>query len=169
MSDPYTSHMLQKARVYLEMIKFSHTVFALPFALISLAIAIRRIGGVRMLDVVGVLACMVFARSTAMGFNRWADRDLDAQNPRTATRAIPAGLLSPQRVLGFTIACGLLFVASSGFFYASSGNFWPAVFAVPLLLFLCGYSYAKRFTTLAHFWLGAALAAAPIAVWVALL
>ena len=83
--------MLRRARVYLEMIRFSHTIFALPFAAVALMLAVKRIGAVRPYDVVGVLACMVFARSAAMGFNRWADRDLDAKNPRTASRHIPSG------------------------------------------------------------------------------
>jgi 4-hydroxybenzoate polyprenyltransferase len=111
---------------------------------------------------------MIFARSTAMGFNRYADRDLDASNPRTAGRALPAGLLTTRHVLVFTIVSGLLFVASTGCFMLASGNWLPAACALPLLAFLCGYSYAKRFTALAHLWLGAALAASPVAVWVAL-
>jgi 4-hydroxybenzoate polyprenyltransferase len=159
----------RKVGIYLEMIKFGHTVFALPFALAALAIAIKRIGAVRPLDVLGVLLCMVFARTTAMGFNRWADRDIDAANPRTAGRAIPAGLLSPGQVLRFTLAAAAAFVASTSLFWFSSGNFWPAIFAAPLLAFLCGYSYAKRFTRGSHFWLGLALAGSPLGVWIALL
>ena len=159
----------RKVGVYLEMIKFGHTVFALPFALAALAIAIRRIGAVRPLDVLGVLLCMVFARTAAMGFNRWADRDVDAANPRTAGRAIPAGLLSSGQVIVFTIGAAVAFVASTGLFWLSSANYWPAVFALPLLAFLGGYSYAKRFTWGSHLWLGLALAGSPLGVWIALL
>ena len=82
--------MLRGARVYLEMIKFSHTIFALPFAAVALLLAVNRLGGVRWLDVVGVLACMVFARSAAMGFNRWADRDVDATVPIDVARTRPS-------------------------------------------------------------------------------
>jgi 4-hydroxybenzoate polyprenyltransferase len=161
--------MLRRARIFLEMIRFSHTLFALPFAAIALLIAVKRIGEVRAWDVVGVLACMVFARSAAMGFNRWADRDVDARNPRTANRHIPSGLLSANQVGLFTVVCSLLFTASTGFFWLASKNWLPLAFSVPMLLFLFGYSYAKRFTSLSHLWLGTALAASPVAVWVATL
>lgn len=161
--------MLRSARVYLEMIKFSHTIFALPFAAIALMLAVKRLGEVRTWDVIGVLACMVTARSAAMGFNRWADRDVDAKNPRTSARHIPSGVLSANQVGWFTVACSLLFIASSGLFWLSSGNWLPLAFSAPMLLFLFGYSFAKRFTSLSHLWLGTALAASPVAVWVATL
>ena len=156
-------------RTYLEMIRFSHTLFAIPFALLALALAIHRLGKIRPLDVIGVVLCMVFARSSAMGFNRWADRDYDAQNPRTKARAIPAGLLSPAGVAGFVAGSSLLFLLSTACFYFASQNPWPMAFGIPLLTFLFGYSYAKRFTMLAHLWLGIALAVSPLAVWIALL
>ncbi|MFO0944488.1 MAG: UbiA family prenyltransferase, partial [Planctomycetota bacterium] len=139
--------------VFLEMIKFSHTIFALPFALLSAALASERSGGWRWLDLVGIFLCMVFARSAAMGFNRWADRDLDAKNPRTVIRAIPAGLLTANTVLWFVALCAVGFFASTSIFWFSSRNPWPMILAGPVLLFLCGYSYAKRFTSLAHVWL----------------
>jgi len=161
--------MLRRVRVYLEMIRFSHTLFALPFAAIALLLAVKRIGEVRLWDVVGVLACMIFARSAAMGFNRWADREVDAKNPRTANRHIPSGLLSAKQVGLFTIVCSLLFAASTGFFWLASKNWLPLAFSIPMLLFLFGYSLAKRFTSLSHLWLGTALAASPVAVWVATL
>lgn len=158
----------QQFRVYLEMIKFSHTVFALPFALLAAALAVHRVGELRLLDFVGILLCMVFARTAAMSFNRWADRALDARNPRTASRAIPAGLLSPALVLGSAALAGLAFIAATGLFYLSSGNTWPLILAAPVLAILWGYSYAKRFTSLAHVWLGASLALAPVAAWLAI-
>lgn len=167
-SDREASRTLASVRTYLEMIKFSHTVFALPFALISAALASERAGGWRPLDLFGVVLCMVFARTAAMGFNRWADRDVDARNPRTSIRAIPAGLLSPERVLAFVAASSVAFIASTTLFWFSSGNRWPLTLSVPILGFLLGYSYAKRFTALAHVWLGMALALAPPAAWLAI-
>src|SRR5262245_50189945 len=112
--------LLDKLRVFLEMIKFSHTIFALPFALLSACLASERAGGWRWLDLVGILLCMVFARSAAMGFNRWADRRIDADNPRTKNRAIPAGLLTGGQVVLFVLVCSIGFVAGTGLFWLSS-------------------------------------------------
>lgn len=154
--------------VYLEMIKFSHTIFALPFALLAAALASERSGGWRWLDLVGVVCCMVLARTAAMGFNRWADRELDGKNPRTKIRAIPAGALSARSVFGFSLASAAAFLASTSIFWFSSANTWPLILGPAVLLFLFGYSYAKRFTVLAHVWLGTALALAPIAAWIAI-
>jgi 4-hydroxybenzoate polyprenyltransferase len=160
--------MLARIRVILEMIKFSHTVFALPFALLAACLASERAGGWTLLDFIGILVCMVFARSAAMGFNRWADRDIDAGNPRTSNRAIPAGKVSERYVLAFVAVCSIGFVAGSGVFWISRQNLWPLVLSVPVLGFLFGYSYAKRFTDLSHLWLGTALALAPPAAWLAI-
>jgi 4-hydroxybenzoate polyprenyltransferase len=168
--------MLGQLRLFLGLIRFSHTVFALPFALSSAALAWRdRWQGERsfswtelVLDLAGILLCMVFARSAAMAFNRLADRKIDAQNPRTATRHIPAGLLSPVAVWGFTIVCTLGFIASTLLFVVSSVNWWPLILSAPVLLFVCAYSYTKRFTPLAHFWLGASLLLAPVSAWIAI-
>jgi 4-hydroxybenzoate polyprenyltransferase len=151
----------------LGMIKFSHTLFALPFALLGAALAAHRPDGWhgRAQDWVGILLCMATARSAAMAFNRLADRALDAQNPRTAARHLPSGRLSVQSVAIFTAVSAAAFVASTTLFLP---NRWPAILAVPVLLWLLGYSYAKRFTSLAHVWLGAALMLAPVAAWIAL-
>ncbi len=160
--------MLHRLRLILEMIRFSHTLFALPFALLSAAMAWRTGDASlswRWQDFLGIVLCMVFARSTAMAFNRLTDRKLDAMNPRTQTRHIPAGLLSVGSVAAFAVACAAAFVASTLLFLP---NRWPIYLSVPVLVFLCGYSLTKRFTALAHFWLGAALALAPIAAWIAL-
>jgi 4-hydroxybenzoate polyprenyltransferase len=108
---------------------------------------------------------MVFARSAAMAFNRLADRKLDAMNPRTAGRHLPAGVLGFAQVAAFAAACCIGFVASTLLFLP---NRLPLYLSVPVLLLLGGYSYAKRFTALAHFWLGAALALSPIAAWIAI-
>jgi 4-hydroxybenzoate polyprenyltransferase len=108
---------------------------------------------------------MVCARSAAMAFNRIADRKIDALNPRTQNRHLPAGILSLHSVVLFTLASSLGFVLGTLLFLP---NQLPMYCAVPVLLFLLAYSYTKRFTSLAHFWLGAALMLAPVAVWVAL-
>lgn len=158
--------MFQRLRWMLEMIRFSHTVFALPFALLAAVMAWRqREATWRWQDLAGVVLCMVFARSTAMAFNRLADRRLDARNPRTQTRHLPAGLLSTAGVTTFAGVCALAFVASTLLFLP---NRWPIYLSLPVLLFLCGYSFSKRFSAFAHFWLGAALGLAPVAAWLAI-
>ncbi len=159
--------MLHRLRHLLEMIRFSHTLFALPFALLAAVMA----WGVepstfRGRDLAGILVCMVFARSAAMAFNRLADRRLDALNPRTAGRHLPAGSLSVGSVVWFLVVCCLGFVAGTLLFLPD--NPIPLYAAAPVLLFLFAYSYTKRFTLLAHFWLGAALMLAPLAAWVAI-
>ncbi len=154
-------------RKLLELVRFGHTVFALPFALLAAALAWAD-EPFRPADLAGILLCMVFARSAAMAFNRLADRRLDARNPRTAARHLPAGTLSAAAVWAFTAACGAGFVASTLLFlYRDPPNPWPLVLSGPVLLFLFGYSLAKRFTSLAHFWLGGALMLAPVAAWIA--
>ena len=117
----------------------------------------------RWLDFVGILLCMVFARSAAMGFNRYADRHIDAKNPRTASRHLPSGILTAKNVLLFIGICSIGFIASTLLFLP---NWIPLFASIPVLLFLFGYSYCKRWTTAAHFWLGAALMLAPLAAWV---
>ncbi|MFO0796932.1 MAG: UbiA-like polyprenyltransferase [Gemmataceae bacterium] len=159
--------MFTRARQLLELVRFSHTVFALPFALLAGALAWKD-EPFRAADLVGILLCMVFARSAAMAFNRLADRHIDARNPRTAGRHLPAGLLGVGTVWAFTIACGAGFVASTLLFlWREPANPWPLYLSGPVLLFVCGYSLAKRFTSLAHVWLGAALMLAPVAAWIA--
>lgn len=116
-------------------------------------------------DVVAILLCMVFARSAAMAFNRLADDKLDAANPRTANRHLPAGILSRRSVWWFTVLCAGGFIASTLLFLP---NPIPILAAVPVLLFLLGYSLAKRFTAAAHLWLGVALSLSPICVWLAI-
>ena len=159
--------MPSATRRLLELIRFSHTLFALPFALLAAALAWAD-DPFRWQDLLGILLCMVFARSAAMAFNRLADRHIDAKNPRTATRHLPAGTLSVAAVWLFTLICCAGFVASTLLFYfREPSNPWPLTLAGPVLLFVLGYSLAKRFTSLAHLWLGAALALAPIAAWIA--
>ena len=159
--------MLAKLADILGMIKFSHTLFALPFAVLGAALAAHGPRGwsARPQDWLGILLCMATARSAAMAFNRLADRRIDAANPRTASRHLPAGRLSVGAVAAFTVVCAGLFVAATALFLP---NPWPLRLAVPVLAWLLGYSYAKRWTSLAHAWLGAALMLAPIAAWIAL-
>ena len=162
---------LRRLRDWLELIRFSHTVFALPFAALAAVMAWTTPlpgGGavtLRVRDLVGLLLCMVFARSAAMAFNRLVDHRWDARNPRTANRHLPAGIVSRAEVGGFTLACGAGFVASAALFLPNPLPLW---LSIPVLLFLCGYSFAKRFTAAAHLWLGVALSLAPLCVWVAL-
>jgi 4-hydroxybenzoate polyprenyltransferase len=200
--------MLKTIRHLLELIRFSHTLFALPFALLAAVMAwrlqfieakkafetppigeqqfnelvgtmVKDLGrfvdwpvigkwqgfAIRWQEIVGILLCMVTARSFAMAFNRLADRQIDATNPRTAARHLPAGTLSVAQVASFAALCAVGFVASTILFVP---NWLPLLLAIPVLVFLAGYSYTKRFTSLAHFWLGAALALSPVAVWIAI-
>jgi len=155
-------------RRLLEMIRASHTIFALPFALLSAALAWRD-APFHWIDLAGILLCMVFARSAAMAFNRIVDRRIDALNPRTANRHLPSGSLSLRTTVLFTILCSIGFAASTLLFLLREpANPWPIYLAVPVLLFIGAYSFTKRFTILAHFWLGASLMLAPLAAWIAI-
>jgi 4-hydroxybenzoate polyprenyltransferase len=163
-----------RLRTYLELVRFSHTIFALPFAVMAALIAIRFGGDGRWSlaepwslakPVLGILACMVAARTAAMAFNRLVDRAIDAENPRTASRHLPRGVVSTGEVLGLVVASGATFIAATLLFLP---NWLPLVLSVPVLAWLLGYSFAKRFTSLAHVWLGAALGLAPVAAWIAL-
>jgi 4-hydroxybenzoate polyprenyltransferase len=161
--------MLRRVRLFLELVRFSHTVFALPFALLSAVLAWQSGEPFRWLDLLGILLCMVFARSAAMAFNRLADRRLDAVNPRTAGRHLPAGLLSVPAVVAFLAVCVVGFVGSTLLFaLRDPPNWWPLILAGPVLAFVGAYSLTKRFTALAHFWLGASLMLAPVAAWIAI-
>ena len=143
------------------MIKFSHSVFAMPFALAAFFLAVGRDGfdGQKLL---WIIVAMVGARSAAMGFNRWLDADIDALNPRTANRELPTGALSKSQVLAFVLVSVAAFVGAA----------WqlnPLCFALsPIaLVIVCGYSFTKRFTMLSHFVLGLSLAIAPVGAWLA--
>jgi len=167
--------MFHRLRLFLSMIRFSHTVFALPFVLLAAVMAwtVPRPDGNPFIatptevvkDLLGILICMVAARSAAMAFNRLVDRNIDAANPRTQGRHLPAGLLSVPAVITFTMICSLVFVVGTLLFLP---NWLPVALSLPVLLFLFAYSYAKRFTALVHFWLGAALCLSPICGWIAI-
>ncbi|HVK97354.1 MAG TPA: UbiA-like polyprenyltransferase [Flavisolibacter sp.] len=148
---------------YLSLIKFSHTIFAMPFALIGYVVAIEKFNFPFSITLfILVLLCMVFARSAAMAFNRYLDRYYDALNPRTAIREIPKGIIKPQQALAFTIASSLLFILSAFLINWICFLLSPVALAVVL-----GYSYTKRFTPLCHLVLGLGLALAPIGAFLA--
>ena len=148
---------------YLSLIKFSHTIFALPFALLGFFLGALETGqGFRWPLFVLVLLCMVFARSAAMAFNRYLDRDIDEANPRTKTREIPAGIISPQSALLFVVINCFLFIATTWFINPLCFYLSPLALSVIL-----GYSYTKRFTFLCHFVLGLGLGLAPIGAYLA--
>ncbi|MEO6071366.1 MAG: UbiA-like polyprenyltransferase [Chitinophagaceae bacterium] len=174
---------------YLSLVKFSHTIFALPFAFIGFFLAIKFLKvpetfvpgwhttiypagylennipvtlkeyGIRLAL---VILCMVFARSAAMAFNRYLDRKIDALNPRTAVREVPKGIITPQNALLFTIVCCLLFIGTT--YFINSICFYLSPVA---LLVVLGYSYTKRFTSLCHLVLGLGLSLAPIGAYLA--
>ena len=152
--------LLSKTRTTLEMIKWEHSIFALPFAFTAVLLAANGLPGWRTAG--WILVAMVAARSCAMAFNRWADAELDAANPRTSNRAIPAGLLSRQFVLGFTIFMALVFVGAAAELNRLTLYLSPLVLTV-----LLSYSYMKRITRWSHLVLGLALGLAPSAAWVA--
>ena len=146
-------------------IKLSHTVFALPFALLAGFLAA---GGFPGWVTLGLLVlCMVLARTAAMAVNRWADAKLDASNPRTADRAIPRGALGGGFVLGAAAVSGVCFVAATSGFWFINGNIWPLLLGPAVLAWLVLYSFTKRFTMFCHLFLGSALALSPIAASIA--
>ena len=163
--------MFSKLKKILEMIRFSHTIFALPFALLATLMAYwvpTRSGdyiGFHFLHLVGILLGMVLARSAAMAFNRIVDRKIDADNPRTQNRHLPSGTLSLTSVIIFTVVTSAGFVLSTFLFWP---NWLPLFLSVPVLAVLFLYSLTKRFTSLAHFWLGFSLMLAPLAAWIAI-
>ena len=152
---------MRKLKIILEMIKFEHTVFALPFAIMSAFIASD---GLPQLAKLGwILVAMVGARSCAMAFNRLADADIDGKNPRTSTRAIPAGLITKGAVWVFTVVSAGLLVCAAWRLNSLAFALSPVALAV-----IMGYSFTKRFTALSHLWLGLALSISPVGAWIAI-
>ena len=146
---------------YLSLIKFSHTIFALPFAIIGFVLGMADQEGVfNIQKFLLMLACMVFARSAAMAFNRYIDRAFDEKNPRTKSREIPAGIISPNKALFYVIINSLLFILAT--YFINPICFYLSPIALLLVL---GYSYTKRFTAMCHFVLGLGLALAPIGAY----
>lgn len=148
---------------YLSLVKFSHTIFALPFALLGFFLAMYRLNIQMPWDTfVYVLLSMIFARNAAMAFNRYLDRDIDSKNPRTATREIPAGVISSGAALSFVLVNVLLFIGMAWLINPMCFYLSPVALGVIL-----GYSYTKRFTFLCHFVLGLGLALAPVGAYLA--
>jgi 4-hydroxybenzoate polyprenyltransferase len=152
--------MMKKIKIILEMIKFEHTIFALPFAFTGAVLAADGLPPWR--TVFWIAAAMFGARSAAMGFNRWADRDIDAENPRTKTRALPRGLVTPMQVIMFIAGSSALLVFSAWMLNPLSFYLSPVALAVVFF-----YSYTKRFTYLSHAFLGLAISLSPIGAWIA--
>lgn len=150
---------MSKILDYLRLVKFSHTIFAMPFALLAFTYAwvTSEPSHPLWLLLLQVVGCMVFARNVAMGFNRWADRDIDAENPRTAMREIPAGKVSPRGALLFIVINAILFIVVATTINPLCG--WLSPVALAIVMF---YSYCKRFTALAHIVLGVSLGIAPV-------
>ncbi len=148
---------------YISLVKFAHTIFAMPFALMAFTYALWSTEAeFSWWLLVQVILCMVFARNVAMGFNRWADRDIDKENPRTADREIPAGKISPRNAMIFIVMNALFFVAT-----ACTINLLTALLSPVALAVIMFYSYCKRFTALAHIVLGLSLAIAPAGAFIA--
>lgn len=150
-------------RNYLSLVKFSHTIFAMPFAMIGFFLAVSWAGhSFNWTKLLLVVLCMVFARSAAMAFNRWLDAEFDKRNPRTAKREIPAGVISASNALYFVIGNALLFMITTWFINPLCFFLSPVALIVVL-----GYSYTKRFTALCHLVLGVGLSLAPIGAFLA--
>lgn len=148
---------------YASLVKFSHTIFAMPFALAAYVYALYSTNTpFHWVLLVQILLCMVFARNAAMGFNRWADRRTDAENPRTAEREIPRGVISAKAALWFVVVNAVLFIAAAAFINKLT------FFLAPVALFvIIGYSYTKRFTAWSHIILGLSLSIAPMGAYIA--
>jgi 4-hydroxybenzoate polyprenyltransferase len=149
-----------RVRSFASLVKLSHSVFALPFALLSLLVATAGAPSLRTLAL--VVGAVVAARTAAMAYNRFADRELDAANPRTAMREIPRGVVSPRAARGLAIGAGLGFLACCR--ALSPLCLW---LGIPTLAWLFAYSHVKRFSSWCHLWLGVALGIAPLAAWLA--
>jgi 4-hydroxybenzoate polyprenyltransferase len=158
--------VLARLRVFADDIKLHHTVFALPFALLSAFLAAG--GWPRAGQVLLILACMFTARTFAMAINRVLDARLDAANPRTAKRAIPSGRVSWQFFAAIAAFCAAGFILAAAGFYLAYFNPWPVLLTVPVLAFVGAYPLLKRFTRYCHYYLGVCLALAPLCAWVAI-
>ena len=156
----------EKLAAFFADIKISHTIFAMPFALLSTFLAANGWPKAGQLGL--ILVCMVTARTTAMAMNRLLDAKIDALNPRTRNRAIPGGKLSRGFVIAAILLCVAAFMTATALFRIVYHNPWPLILGGPVLLFLCAYPFLKRFTRLCHYYLGMALALAPICAWIAI-
>jgi 4-hydroxybenzoate polyprenyltransferase len=149
-------------------IKISHTIFAMPWAILATVLAWHRTGGPLLGKLVLIVVCMITARTVAMASNRLLDAELDKRNPRTARRAIPSGQLSARFVTITLLICAAMFIATAALFFTLYNNIWPLILSVPVLALISSYPLLKRFTRLCHYYLGAALALAPICAYIAI-
>lgn len=152
--------MVKIVKHTLELVKFSHTLFVMPFALTAMLYAQKQVPPWHL--VLKIVACLVLARTAAMGFNRLVDAPFDAKNPRTANRHLPAGILSRYYVISLVVICSLLFVFTT--YFINSLSFWLSPLALIIVL---GYSLTKRLTHYTQLFLGLSLGIAPIAAWIA--
>jgi 4-hydroxybenzoate polyprenyltransferase len=153
-----------RVRAFSSLVTLSHTVFALPFAASAVILSLARPHvGLSVPRALAMLAAMVAARTAAMSYNRYLDRDIDAKNPRTRNREVPRGVVSPRSALALTLGSSALFVLAA----AALGR-WPMILSIPVLAVLLGYSWTKRFTWASHLVLGLALALAPGGAWIAM-
>lgn len=159
-----------KVATFLDLIKFAHTIFAMPYALLATFMAAHALGvrGPGWGPLGLIVLCMVAARTYAMTVNRLVDRRFDMFNPRTARRPSVTGLVTPLFMLGVIVLCAACFVGAAALFWVMYRNPWPALLAGPVLVWLGAYSFTKRFTWLCHFWLGVSLGLAPVSAWIAL-
>jgi 4-hydroxybenzoate polyprenyltransferase len=154
--------VVRSIRDYFSLVKFSHTVFAMPFALIGFSLAVSQPEyDLKLRLLLLIILCMIFARNTAMGFNRLVDKKFDALNPRTNKREIPAGMISPGAATIFVVVNAVLFIVTSGFINKLTLFLSPVA-----LMVIMGYSLTKRFTALCHFILGLGLSLAPIGAYI---
>ncbi|HTL28350.1 MAG TPA: UbiA-like polyprenyltransferase [Tepidisphaeraceae bacterium] len=163
---PSATTFADRLSLFARDIKVSHTVFAMPWALLATFLAAR--GWPRLFQLILIVICMICARTVAMAANRLLDAKLDAQNPRTAGRAIPSGKLSIAFVATLLLICAAAFIVATYGFYWRYGNIWPIALSLPVLAFVSAYPFLKRFTRLCHYYLGAALALAPVCAWIAI-
>ncbi len=170
MTDAPMNAVLTSIRTWGEMVKFSHSVFALPFAIVAAFLAGRHIEH-RQFPYWGqlglIVLCMVAARSVAMTFNRIVDAQIDARNPRTAGRPLPSGRITRAAAWIMLFLSAITFGVGCLGFHVWYGNTWPILLSGPVLCVLCGYSLTKRFTKWSHFYLGASIAISPVAAWIA--
>jgi 4-hydroxybenzoate polyprenyltransferase len=163
------STLLQKFNALASDIKLHHSIFALPWAILATVLAAHRTSGsLRFGQLLLIVACMVTARTVAMLANRLLDAEVDADNPRTARRALPSGRVSRAFMFASLALCATVFVSATAGFWVWYRNVWPLALSAPVLLFVSAYPFLKRFTRLCHYYLGAALALAPLCAWLAI-
>jgi len=163
------SSLAGRLKIFAGDIKIHHTVFAMPWAILAAALAGKKYpGSLTTGKIALIIICMVMARTVAMAANRLLDAQLDARNPRTARRALPSGSLSRDFMATILAICCAAFMLAAAAFQIAWHNPWPLILSAPVLIYLCGYPLMKRFTRFCHYYLGVALALAPVCAWIAI-